>query len=79
MLLPEFLEVWGDLPANEPVGVARALLLPVARGELNGKSFFVAGHDIIDFEEGLERTKPEWMGKELSDHVDEGQERILPR
>lgn len=78
MLLPEFLKVWGELPANEPIGVAKALLLPVVRPELNGKSLFVAGHEIIDFEEGLEKTKPEWMGKELSDHVDEGQRRILP-
>lgn len=78
MLLPEFLEVWGDLPANEPMGVARALLLPAVRTNLNGKSLFVAGHEIVDLEEGLERTKPQWMGKELSDHVDEGQRRILP-
>lgn len=78
MLLPEFLKVWGELPANEPIGVARALLLPAVRAELNGKSLFVAGHEIIDFEEGLEKTKPKWMGKELSDHVDEGQRRILP-
>lgn len=77
MLLPEFLRVWGELPANEPIGVARALLLPAVRNELNGKSLFVAGHDIVDFEEGLERTKPQWMGKELSDYVDEGQRRIL--
>lgn len=78
MLLPEFLKVWGELPANEPIGVAKALLLPVVRPELNGKSLFVAGHEISDFEEGLEKTKPAWMGKELSDHVDEGQRRILP-
>ncbi|KAH8595664.1 hypothetical protein B0O99DRAFT_709264 [Bisporella sp. PMI_857] len=78
MLLPEFLNVWGELPANEPIGVARALLLPAVRPELNGKSFFVAGYEIVDFEEGLERTRPEWMGVQLSEHVDEGQRRILP-
>ena len=78
MLLPEFLKVWGQLPANEPIGVARALLLPAVRTDLNGLSLFIAGHEIIDFEEGLARTKPEWMGKELSNHVDEGQRRIVP-
>lgn len=78
MLLPEFLAMWGELPANEPIGVARALLLPAVKTSLNGKSFFVAGHKIIDFEEGLERTKPEWMGQELSEHVDEGQRRLIP-
>ncbi|KAG9964051.1 hypothetical protein KCU61_g3034, partial [Aureobasidium melanogenum] len=78
MLLPEFLKVWGKLPANEPIGVARALLLPAVKTEVNGKSLFVAGHKIVDFEEGLERTKADWMGKQLSDDVDEGQRRILP-
>ena len=78
MLLPEFVAVWEGLPANEPIGVARALLLPAVRTELNGKSLFVAGHEIVDFEDGLAETKPIWMGKELSDHVDEGQRRIVP-
>lgn len=78
MLKEEFLRVWGELPTNEPIGVARALLLPTVRPDLNGKSFFVAGHQIIDFEEGLERTQPQWMGEQLSKHADEGQRRILP-
>ena len=78
MLKEEFLSVWGDLPANEPIGVAKALLLPAVRPEMNGKSLFIAGHQIIDFEEGLERTQPQWMGEQLSKDVDEGQRRILP-
>ncbi|EKD19251.1 uncharacterized protein L3040_009309 [Drepanopeziza brunnea f. sp. 'multigermtubi'] len=78
MLLPEFLRVWGDLPANEPIGVARALLIPVVRPHLNGLSLFVAGHEAVDFEEGLERTRTAWMGQKLSADVDEGQRRILP-
>lgn len=78
MLKDEFLRAWGDLPANEPIGVARALLLPAVWQDMNGKSLFVAGHKIIDFEEGLEMTQPEWMGEQLSKDVDEGQRRILP-
>ncbi|KAK1765132.1 hypothetical protein QBC33DRAFT_495819 [Phialemonium atrogriseum] len=78
MLKDEFLSVWGDLPANEPIGVARALLLPAVRPDMNGKSLFIAGHEIVDFEEGLERTKPQWMGEQLSRDVDEGQRRIVP-
>lgn len=78
MLKDEFLRVWGDLPANEPIGVARALLLPAIRPDVNGKSMFVSGHRIIDFEEGLAKTQPIWMGEELSKHVDEGQRRIVP-
>lgn len=78
MLLPSFLEVWGDLPANRPEGVALALLLPVVRPEINGKSFFVAGHKIFDLEEKLQETQPLWMGSELSKHVNEGQRRLIP-
>lgn len=78
MLKDEFLGIWGDLPANEPIGVARALLLPAVRQDMNGKSLFVAGHEIVDLEEGLERTRPQWMGEQLSKDVEEGQRRILP-
>lgn len=78
MLLPEFLAVWGDLPANEPEGVARALLLPAIRPALNGMSLFVAGHEIVDFEQGLRETESQWMGTELSLNVAEGQRRIVP-
>lgn len=77
MLLPEFLEIWGTLPANQPWGVAHALLLPVCRPEVNGRSLFVAGHQIVDFEEGFEKTQKLWMGEKLSDDVDEGQRRLL--
>ena len=78
MLKAEFLRVWGELPANEPIGVARALLLPIVRPGINGKSFFIAGHTIIDFEEGLDKTQPLWMGKQLSQDIEEGQRRIVP-
>jgi hypothetical protein len=79
MLTEQFLSVWGELPANEPIGVARALLLPVVRQDMNGRSLFVAGHEITDFEEGLEKTQSLWMGEQLSRHVDEGQRRLIPR
>lgn len=78
MLREEFVKVWGTLPANEPIGVARALLLPVVRPDINGKGFFVAGHQIVDFEQGLTSTQSQWMGEELSKHVVEGQRRIVP-
>jgi len=78
MLTDQFLSVWGDLPANEPIGVARALLLPAIRQDMNGKSLFVAGHEIVDLEEGLENTQSQWMGEQLSKHVEEGQRRLVP-
>jgi hypothetical protein len=78
MLLPALLDMWGTLPANKPEGVARALLLPIVRPDVNGKSFFVAGHEIVDFEDKLHETQPLWMGKQLSEDVDEGQRRLVP-
>ncbi|PVH73222.1 NAD(P)-binding protein [Cadophora sp. DSE1049] len=78
MLLPALLDIWGTLPANKPTGVAHALLLSVVRPEVNGKAFFVAGHEIVDFEDKLHETQPLWMGKQLSEDVDEGQRRLIP-
>ncbi len=78
MLPKVFLDIWGDLPANQPSGIAHALLLPIVRPEVNGKAFFVAGHQIVDFEESLHEAQPMWMGKQLSADVDEGQRRLIP-
>jgi hypothetical protein len=77
MLPPEILNIWGNLPANQPWGVAHALLLPIVRPEVNGKAFFIAGHQIIDFEDKLHETQPLWMGKQLSHDVNEGQRRMI--
>ncbi|KAF2855377.1 NAD(P)-binding protein [Plenodomus tracheiphilus IPT5] len=73
MLLPDWLEKWGKLPKNTCEGVAHALFLPVVRPDVNGKAFFVAGDKIIEFEDTLQDSQPHWMGKELSDDVNEGQ------
>lgn len=78
MLLPEFLDIWGDLPANQPWGIAHALLLPIVRPEVNGKAFFVSSHQITDFEDKLAETQPLWMGEQLSKDIDEGQRRLIP-
>lgn len=76
-MLPDWIrEKWGDLPANDPRGVAKALLLPVVREEVNGATLFVAGNDIIEIEGQLHATQPQWLGNELSKAVDEGQERM---
>ncbi|PYI24930.1 NAD(P)-binding protein [Aspergillus indologenus CBS 114.80] len=77
MLLPEWLETWGALPKNSSEGVARVLLLPLLRPNLNGKSFFVAGDRAVELEESLERTQPQWMGEELCAQVRKGQRLLL--
>ncbi|EKG10478.1 Short-chain dehydrogenase/reductase SDR [Macrophomina phaseolina MS6] len=78
MLLEEFYNVWGELPRNQPAGPARALLLPVVRPEVNGKSFYVAGNQIVEVEDRLHEAQPIWLGEQLSKHVDEGQRRLIP-
>jgi len=78
MLLPSLLSIWKDLPANQPAGVAHGLLLPILQPDLNGKSLFVAGNKIVEFEDKLHETQRLWMGKQLSDDIDEGQRRLVP-
>jgi hypothetical protein len=77
MLLPEMVSIWDGLPSNEPEGVARALLLPICRPEINGKAFFVAGNEIVDFEDTLLAAQDQWMGEQLSRNINEGQRRLL--
>jgi NAD(P)-dependent dehydrogenase (short-subunit alcohol dehydrogenase family) len=77
MLLPEWLQKWGDLPKNSATGVARALFLPITQPQINGKSFFVAGDNIFEFKQPLYDTEPVWMGKELCDNVRRGQKILL--
>ncbi|KAK0650755.1 Secoisolariciresinol dehydrogenase [Lasiodiplodia hormozganensis] len=78
MLLQEFYDVWGDLPRNKPEGPARALLLPVVRPDVNGKSFYVAGNRIVEVEDKTHEAQPIWLGERLSRDVDEGQRRLIP-
>ncbi|KPI35666.1 3-oxoacyl-[acyl-carrier-protein] FabG [Cyphellophora attinorum] len=72
------LALWEGLPLNQPATAAHALLLPVLQPEINGKCFFIAGDEIVEFEDKLHETQPLWMGsKQLSDSVDEGQRRMI--
>ncbi|PSK34290.1 hypothetical protein B9Z65_8616 [Elsinoe australis] len=69
---------WGDLPANTTDGVARALLLPIARPDVNGSTLFVSGNSMVELEEKLHDSQPQWMGPELSRAVDAGQKKTIP-
>lgn len=76
-MLPQWIQdLWGDLPANNPDGVARALLLPAVRPEINGRTLWVAGNNAIEIEQAIHRVQPQWMGSDLSTAVDEGQRRM---
>jgi hypothetical protein len=69
-------ETWGNLPANDPSGVANALLLPIVRPELNGRTISVAGNKTIELEQPLADIQAQWMGAELSAAITEGQVRM---
>lgn len=76
-MLPQWIQdLWGDLPANNTDGVARALLLPAVRPEINGRALWVAGNKAIEIEEMLHKTRPTWLGSDLSIAVGEGQKRM---
>jgi hypothetical protein len=77
MLLSEWLETWGDLPKDSPLGVARALFLPVCNPTLNCKSLFLAGDRIFEFEDSLQQAEPSWMRPELCEQVRRGQQLLL--
>ncbi|KAJ2901614.1 hypothetical protein MKZ38_001634 [Zalerion maritima] len=65
--------VWGDLPANTTENVAVASLMPVARPEINGKTFLINGGCITELEDKLDETQSIWLGPELDKHMREGQ------
>lgn len=76
-MLPDWIkEKWGSLPANSAEGVARALLLPAVRQDMNGLTLWIAGNQAIEIEKALHDTQPQWIGKQLSSHIDEGQSRM---
>jgi len=76
-MLPEWIrDLWKELPANNTDGVARAMLIPAIRPDINGRTLWVAGNSAIELEEGLHDSQPQWIGEELSKAVDEGQKRM---
>lgn len=76
-MLPKFIEeIWGDLPRNTTLGLAKALLLPVIKEDMHGKSLWVGGNNITELEEKIQETQPLWMGPELSAGVNEGNRRM---
>jgi hypothetical protein len=76
-MLPEWIsDLWKELPANSTDGVARAMLIPATRPDINGRTLWVAGNSAIELEEGLHDSQPQWIGEELWKAVDEGQKRM---
>jgi hypothetical protein len=57
---------------GKALGVAKAILYAAVEESFNGKGFFVGGDDIIELEEGIEGTRPQWLTQNQSDLVEEG-------
>lgn len=78
-MLPDSINhMWGNLPRNSPEGIVQALILPLVNDSLNGKTFFVAGNEIIELEDKLQETQSLWMGEPLSTSINEGQRLLVP-
>lgn len=79
-IMPQWImDLWSQpttLPTNDTDGVARALLIPAVRPELNGRTIWVAGNDAVELEEPLYKSQHLWMGSDLSKAVNEGQLRL---
>lgn len=75
MLPGDWIGRW-TLPKNTAKGAALALILPLVQ-PVNGKSFFVAGDKITEFEDTLYAEEPRWMGEELCNNVRKGQDILL--
>ncbi|EUC42255.1 hypothetical protein COCMIDRAFT_103980 [Bipolaris oryzae ATCC 44560] len=76
MFTDELLKIWKGLPINKPIDLAKALLMPTTRPEIHGKVFWVGGGKIVEIEDKLRETRPQWLGQELSDGVEEGRQRL---
>lgn len=77
MITDHVKKVWGDLPANSPLDVAKASLLPVVRPGVNGKAFLINGGNITEVEDKLDETQGVWLGQELDKQMREGQGRLI--
>jgi NAD(P)-dependent dehydrogenase (short-subunit alcohol dehydrogenase family) len=66
---------WRDsgLPFNTADDVARIVVQIAVEEGMNGKGVYVEGGRGWDVERGLERTEGEWLGKEPSRTLNEGQ------
>lgn len=77
MITDHVKKVWGDLPANTPLDVAKASLLCVVRPEINGKAFLINGGRFTEVEDKLDETQAVWLGSELDKNMREGQRRLI--
>ncbi|KAK4928405.1 hypothetical protein LTR49_004812 [Elasticomyces elasticus] len=67
-------EVWAKagLPSNEPEDVARVIVGVLADGKINGGTMYIEGGRAWNVEEGLLKTRHEWLGEKQEKDLDRG-------
>ena len=77
-MMPKIIsDMWDELPRNSALGIAKALLLPLIKGDVHGKSMWVGGNQIVELEDKILETQPLWMGSKMTEDVLEGNRRML--
>lgn len=72
----EVMKVWGELPLNQPEVCAQAIVFASINPELHGCGIWVGGNRLYEVEQGYLRTRPQWLGQEMSDNFQKGWERL---
>ncbi|TKA69825.1 hypothetical protein B0A55_07502 [Friedmanniomyces simplex] len=69
-------KIWAEagLPSNEPEDVARVIVGVLADGQVNGGTMYIEGGRGWNVEEGLLKTRREWLGEERERQLDRGSE-----
>ncbi|KAM5349193.1 hypothetical protein ACJ41O_009016 [Fusarium nematophilum] len=72
----EVLKRWEGLPLNKPETCAQAIVFAAINTELHGCGIWVGGDRLFEAERGYLRTRPQWIGQEMSDNFQRGWERL---
>lgn len=62
------------LASNTPEDVAKVIVGVLADGQVNGGSMYIEGGRAWNVEEGLLKTRPDWLGAERAAALDKGTE-----
>jgi len=62
------------LPSNQPDDVARVIIGVLAEGKVNGGTMYIEGGRAWNVEQGLLKTRPEWLGEKQAKDLDQGTE-----
>jgi len=69
-------KMWDEagLAANTPEDVARVIAGVLADGKVNGGTMYIEGGRAWNVEEGMLKTRPEWLGEKQAADLDKGTE-----